>query len=45
MRKKRNMAQMNEQNKIPEKGLNKIETSSQLDLDVKNTDYMDAQGT
>ena len=35
MRKQRNMAQMKEQNKTPEKELNKVETSNPLDSEFK----------
>ena len=36
---------MKEQNKTPEKELNKTETSNLLDAEFKNTAYKDAQGT
>ena len=35
MRRQRNMAQMKEQNKTPEKELNKMETSTLLDAEFK----------
>ena len=35
MRRQRNMAQMNEQNKTPEKELNKLETGKLLDAEFK----------
>ena len=35
MRRQRNMAQMNEQNKTPEKELNKMETNNLLDTEFK----------
>ena len=35
MRRQRNMAQIKEQNKIPEKELNKVKTSNLLDSEVK----------
>ena len=44
MRRKRNMVQMKEQSKTPEKELNEMETSSLTDAEV-NTGYKDVQGT
>ena len=43
MRKQRNMSHMKEQNKTPQKELNKIKTSNLLDAEFKNTGYKDAQ--
>ena len=45
MRRQRNMAQMKEQNKTPEKELNKMEISNLSDAEFKKTGYKDAQGT
>ena len=45
MRRKRNMAQINEQIKTPEKELNKMEISNLSTCRVQNTGYKDAQGT
>ena len=39
------MAQMKEQNKIPERELNKREISNLSDAEFKNTGYKDGQGT
>ena len=44
MRRQRNVAQMKEQIKTPEKELNKMEISNQLDAEFK-TGYKNAQGT
>ena len=45
MRRQRNMAQMNEQTKTPEKELNEMEISNLSDGRVQNTGYKDARGT
>ena len=44
MRRQRNIAQMKEQIKTPEKELKKMEISNQLDAEFK-TGYKNAQGT
>ena len=43
-RRQRNMAQIKEQNKTPEKELNKMEISS-IRCRIQNTGYQDAPGT
>ena len=43
MRRQRNMAQMKEQIKTPEKELKDMEISNLSDAEFKNTGYMDAQ--
>ena len=45
MRRQRDVAQMKEQNKTPEKELNKMEISNLSDAEFKNTGCKDAQGT
>ena len=45
MRRQRNMAQMKEWIKTPEKELNEMEISNLPDAELKNTSYKDAQGT
>ena len=45
MKRQRNMAQMKEQIKTPEKELNKMEISNLSDAEFKKTPYKDAQGT
>ena len=45
MRRQRNKAQMKEQIKTPEKGLNEMEISNLSDAEFKTLVYNDAQGT
>ena len=45
MRRQRNMAQMNEQTKTPEKELNEMEISNPSDSEFKTPSYKDAKGT
>ena len=45
IRRQRNMAQMKEQIKTPEKELNKVQIIKLSDAEFKNTGYKDAQGT
>ena len=44
-RRQRNLAQVNEQNKTPEKELNEMEISNLSDAEFKTLLYKDAQGT
>ena len=43
MRRQRNMTQMKEQNKTPEKEVNQMEISNLLDAEFQNPSYMDVQ--
>ena len=43
MRRQRNMSQMKEHNKTPEREFNKVETSKLLDAMLKNTGCKDTQ--
>ena len=45
MRRQRNMVQMKEQIKTPEKELNEMEISNLSNAGIQNTGYKDAQGT
>ena len=45
MRRQRNTAQIKEQNKTPDKELNKMEINNLSDVEFKTHDYKDAQGT